>query len=88
MLLHKQNGSEKKLTLRDYVTVNMQGAKESQANNGALQDVLVQHEAFFQRILKQRGEMYVVQKVTDSVIIVDKRPCEELQDSSLRCSTG
>ena len=87
MLLHTK-GTEKKLFLGDYVTVYVQGAKESQANNGAPQDVLVQKEAFFQRIIKQRGEMNVKRHITDSVIIVDKRPCEDLEDVTLRSSTG
>lgn len=87
MLLHRK-GTDKKLILRDYVTVCVQGANESQANNGALQDVLVQKEAFFQRITKQRGEMSVKRYITDSVIIVDKRPCEDLEDDSLRSSAG
>ncbi len=87
MLLHTK-GTEKKLILGDYVSVYVQGAKESQANNGAPQNVLVQKEAFFQRIVKQRGEMSVKRHITDSVIIVDKRPLEDLQDSSLISNTG
>lgn len=88
MLLHRK-GTEKKLILGDYVTVCVQGAtKESQVNNGAPQDVLVQKEAFFQRIIKQRGEMSVKRHITDSVIIVDKRPCEDLEDVTLRSSAG
>jgi hypothetical protein len=87
MLLHTK-GTEKKLLLIDYVTVYVQGAKESQANNGAPQDVLVQKEAFFQRIIKQRGEMNVKRHITDSVIIVDKRPLEDLEDITLRSSAG
>jgi sRNA-binding carbon storage regulator CsrA len=87
MLMHTK-GTEKKLFLGDYVTVYVQGAKESQANNGAPQDVLVQKEAFFQRIIKQRGEMNVKRHITDSVIIVDKRPLEDLEDITLRSSAG
>jgi len=87
MLLHTKE-TEKKLFLGDYVTVYVQGAKESQANNGAPQDVLVQKEAFFQRIIKQRGKMNVKRHITDSVIIVDKRPCEDLEDVTLRSSAG
>ena len=70
------------------MAVCVQGAKESQANNGAPQDVLVQKEAFFQRIVKQRGEMSVKRHITDSVIIVDKRPCEVFEDVTLRSSAG
>lgn len=87
MLLHTKE-TEKKLFLGDYVTVYVQGAKESQANNGAPQDVLVQKEAFFQRIIKQRGKMNVKRHITDSVIIVDKRPCEDLENVTLRSSAG
>ena len=87
MLLHTK-GTEKKLFLGDYVTVYVQGAKESQANNGAPQDVLVQKEAFFQRITKQRGKMSVKRHITDSVIIVDKRPLEDLEDATLRSNAG
>jgi hypothetical protein len=88
MLLHKEKGTERKLTLGDYVTVHVQDAMGSQDNNGAAQNVLLQKEAFLQRIVRQRGEMCVKRHITDSVIIVDKRPREDQQDSSLLSGTG
>jgi len=52
-------GPEKKrLVLGDYVAVHVSKAKESQSGYG---DVLVQHEDFFQRIVKDRRELSKVQ---------------------------
>lgn len=52
-------GPEKKrLVLGDYVAVHASEVKESQSGYG---DVLVQHEDFFQRIVKDRRELSKVQ---------------------------
>ena len=88
MLLQKENGTEKELTLGDYVAVHVQDAMGSQDNNGAPQNALLHKEAFLQRIVRQRGEMNVKRHITDSVIIVDKRSREGRQDASLLSSTG
>ena len=86
MLMRNQKLAEEKLVLGDYVTVNTSAVTESQTNTAASHDVLVQFENFFQRIVKQRGELHVVQKRTDSVINVGKRRRETLQNSEMQNS--
>jgi len=61
MLLLKPRVEEKKLMLGDYVTVHVSGVKEYQSPIGR-GDVLVQHEDFFQRIVKDRRELSNVQQ--------------------------
>ncbi len=60
MLILKAKIAEKKLVLGDYVTVHNSDVKSSQSHTGP-GDVLVQHEDFFQRILKDRRELSKVQ---------------------------
>jgi len=85
-LKRNQKAEEKKLVLGDYVTVNVPVVEESQINTGASHDVLVQFEGLFQRIVKQQGELRVVQQRTDSVIHVGKRRREVLQNSEIQNS--
>ena len=59
MLILKAKVAEQKLVLGDYVTVHISDVKTSQQIGQG--DVLVQHEDFFQRILKDRRELSTVQ---------------------------
>ena len=56
MLMLKPRVEEKKLVLGDYVTVHVSDVNGHQSRIGH-GDVLVQHEDFFQRILKDRREL-------------------------------
>jgi sRNA-binding carbon storage regulator CsrA len=60
MLVLKGKAPEKRLLLGDYVAVHVSTVKKSQSHIGH-GDVLVQHEDFFQRILKDRRELREVQ---------------------------
>lgn len=60
MLVLKVKAPEKRLLLGDYVAVHVSTVKKSQGYIGH-GDVLVQHEDFFQRILKDRRELRKVQ---------------------------
>ena len=60
MLILKAKVAEQKLVLGDYVAVHVSQVKESQRHIGH-GDVLVQHEDFFQRIVKDRRELSKVQ---------------------------
>jgi len=80
-LKRNQKAEEKKLVLGDYVTVNVPVVEESQINLGASHDDSMQFENLFQRIVKQRGVLHTVQKITDSVIDVGNRRRKILQNS-------
>lgn len=56
MLILEGKVAEKKLVLGDYVAIHASDVRGSQSHNGH-GDVLVQHEDFFQRILKDRREL-------------------------------
>ena len=56
MLILEGKVAEKRLVLGDYVTVHVSDVKGSRSHIGR-GDVLIQHEDFFQRILKDRREL-------------------------------
>ena len=80
-LKRNQKAEEKKLVLGDYVTVNVPVVEDSQIDSGASHDDSLQFENLFQRIVKQRGVLHTVQKITDSVIDVGNRRRKILQNS-------
>lgn len=88
MSLCKQNNKQPNLVLGDYVAVQVTGIDEDQRDTDFPRDSLLQHKAFFQRILKQRGKPSVEFNKRDSVINVRDRNREVLQNTSPRSKAG
>ena len=87
MSLCKQN-KQTNLVLGDYVAVRVTGCDEDCGNTDFPRDTLVQHEAFFQRILKQRGKLSVELNKRDSVINVRNRNSQVPQNTLARSKAG
>lgn len=82
MSLCKQDIGEDNLLLGDYVVLRLTGTDADQHRNKAPSEVLIQYDYFFQRILKQRGELSGTVSKRDSVINIRHRNREVLQNTS------
>lgn len=88
MSLGKQEKGQDNLLLGDYVAVQDSGADEGSTNTASPPGVLLQYEAFFRRILIQRGRLSGTRNKRDSVINVGNRNGQVVQNTTPRSKAG